>query len=162
MASDMFLKIDGLDGESTDDKHGNWIDILSFQHGYSQPGGIDRSAVGGHTGGRVNVSEVTFVKQMDKASMPLADACATGKHIKSCEIEFCSASGEKHTFMKYKLTDVLVSSYSVSGSGGGERPTESISLNFGKIEQAYTPFDNTGKAGKDVRAVWNLATNKNA
>ena len=163
MASDMFLKIDGIPGESTDDKHGQWIDMLSMSQGVTQTAGVDRSAVGGHTGGRVDVSELSFMKLMDASSMLLTDACNTGKHIPTCEIELCTASGEKHTFMKYKLTDVLVSSVQTSHSSGGDsRPTESISLNFGKIEWEYIPFDNTGKAGKSVRAVWDLAKNKNA
>jgi hypothetical protein len=37
MAFDAFMKIDGIPGESTGDKHKEWIEISSFAHGVEQP-----------------------------------------------------------------------------------------------------------------------------
>ncbi len=160
MASDMFLKIEGIDGESTDEKHSNWIDILSFNHNVSQSGSADGSSTGGHTSGRVDIGEMVFAKMLDKSTPKLIEAACTGKHIPTAEIELCSATGAKHTFMKYKLSKVIVSTVTTGGSGEGSRPEETLMLKFEKIEWEYTPYDNTGKSGNPVRAGWDRALNK--
>ncbi len=101
------------------------------------------------------------MKMLDQSSPKLVEACATGKHIPEATVELCSASGEKHTYMKYTLKDVLVSSVQNSGASGGDlRPTESVTLRFSEIVWEYTPFDNKGKAGTPVRTGWSLETNK--
>ena len=38
MAVDMFIKIDGIKGESADDKHKEEVDVLSWSWGMSQSG----------------------------------------------------------------------------------------------------------------------------
>ena len=70
MATDAFLKIDGIDGESTDKKHKNWIEILSYSHGMSQPSSI-ASGTGGLTAERVSMSDFSVMKVLDKASPTL-------------------------------------------------------------------------------------------
>ncbi len=161
MAIDMFCKIDGIDGESTDDKHKNWIEILSYNWGVSQPVSM-ASGTGGRTGGRADFQDFSVTKVIDKASPNLALHCANGKHIPKVVVELCLATEEKHTFMKYTMEDVVVSSVSPGGAaGGGEsRPLESVTFNYGKIEWEYTPIDQTGKKGAAVKQGWDLEANK--
>lgn len=161
MAIDMFCKIDGIDGESTDDKHKNWIEILSYSWTVSQPVSM-ASGTGGRTGGRADFQDFNITKILDKASPNLALYCANGKHIPKIEMQLCLATGEKHTFMKYTLEDVVVSSVSPGGAAGaGEtRPLESVTFNYGKIEWEYTPIDQTGKKGAAVKQGWDLEANK--
>src|SRR5919109_1032111 len=98
MATDTFLKIDGIPGESTDDKHKDWIEFLSYNHGMSQPVSA-ASGTGGRTSQRVNMSDFSVMKMLDKSSPHLAQACCDGRHIKEVKVELCEASGDKHTFM---------------------------------------------------------------
>ncbi len=82
MAFDAFLKIDGIPGESTDDKHKEWIEIESYQQGLTQPASATASSVGGASAERVNFGPLIVSKLVDKASAKLFEACCTGKHIK--------------------------------------------------------------------------------
>jgi type VI secretion system secreted protein Hcp len=161
MAVDMFCKIDGIDGESTDDAHSDWIEILSFSHGVSQPvSGASRT--GGRTGGRADFQDFVMTKTIDKATPDLNLYCCNGSHISKIEIELCLATGDKHTFMKYELEDVIVSSVSPGGSADSSeaKPLETLSFAYGKIKWEYTPIDNTGKPGAAVDRTWDLEANK--
>lgn len=160
MAADNFLKIDGIKGESTDDKHKDWMEILSFNWGVSQMASASVSATGGGASGRASFQDLTVVKTMDSASPLLFKACAKGDHIKEAVLELCRPGGDKLKYMEYKLTDVIISSVSVGGGGGGE-PTESISLNYAKIQQTYTRQKREGGAsGGNVPTGWDLKENK--
>jgi type VI secretion system secreted protein Hcp len=159
MAFDAFLKIDGIPGESTDDKHKDWIEVLSFSTGISQPASATASSAGGATAERANFQDFTISKLLDKASPKLAVACADGTHIKEVKLEICRAGGDKVKYMELKLTNCIVSS-AVVGGGGGE-PTETASFNYGKIEWIYTQQKRAdGSGGGQVAAGWNLETNK--
>lgn len=160
MSVDIFLKIDGIDGESTDDKHKKWIEVLSFSHGVSQPVS-GASASGGRTGGRADFTDVSLVKTVDNASPDLNIYCSKGQHIPKIEVEFCLATGDKHNFLKYTMENCIISSVGVSGSAGGEvKPSESLTFAYGKIKWEYTPIDHAGKAGSTTGRSWDLEANK--
>src|SRR5215213_6625333 len=132
MAVDMFLKIKGdpFAGEAADKKHKGEIDVLSFSWGESNAGS---SGYGGGAGaGKVNMQDFSFAIRTCKASPNLALACATGEHIPEATLTVRKAGKEQQEFYIVKFTDVLVSSYQVSGSS--ELPMDSISLNYAKIE----------------------------
>jgi type VI secretion system secreted protein Hcp len=165
MAFDAFLKIDGVPGESTDDKHKDWIEILSFSHGLSQPSAGSRSSGGAAAAERCNHADFSIVKTLDKASAKLALFCCRGDHIKSTKVELCRATGDKSKYMEYLMTDVIISSWRPGGSaqGGEALPLEEVSFNYGKIEWTYTATDHkTGKPAGDVKANWDLTANKGA
>ena len=161
MAVDMFMKIEGIDGESTDDGHGKWIELESFSHGVSQAVSA-ASGTGGRTGGRADFQDFTVVKTVDTSTPDLNIYCASGKHIPKIEVEICLASDKKHCFLKYTMEDVVVSSVRPGGSSAGaeNKPLEELSLNYGKIKWAYTPIDHKGNPGSKVDRTWNLETNK--
>ena len=132
MAGDCFLKIDGIPGESTDDKHKEWIEIMSYSSGVAQMAAGDRSTGGAATGGRCSHQDFSIVKGMDKASPTINLFCCNGKHIPNVVIELCRATENKEKFMEYKMEDVIISSVSIGGGGGG-LPTESVNFNYGKM-----------------------------
>jgi type VI secretion system secreted protein Hcp len=160
MADDTFLKINGIDGESTDDKHMGWIEVLSYSWGVSQSESrASISATGGAAGGRADFQDLSIVKALDKSSPKLYLACAKGDHLQDVTLELCRAAGNKEKYMEFKLTNVIVSSASLGGGGGGE-PTESITFNFGKIEATYTQIARDGQTKGHVPMNWDLAKNK--
>ncbi|MFH1146593.1 MAG: type VI secretion system tube protein Hcp [Pseudomonadota bacterium] len=160
MPFDAFLKIEGIDGESTDDKHKNWIEVLSYSWGVSQMGSGSASGTGGAAAARADFQDFSAVKILDKASPALALACSEGRHIKEVKVELCRAGGDKMPYMEYKMTNALVSSVSVGGGGGGE-PTESLTFNYGKIEWTYSQQKRAdGSPGGKVPGGWDLEANK--
>lgn len=161
MPFDAFLKVATVPGESTDDKHKDWIEILSFSWGASQTAGGSASATGSHAGQRVDIQDFSIVKQLDKASPKLFLSCCSGEHIGEVTMELCKAGGDKQKYMTYKMSDVLVSSVRPGGSSQGSDalPLEEVSFKFGKVELEYIPIDKTGKPQGQVPAGWDLQKN---
>jgi type VI secretion system secreted protein Hcp len=163
MAVDAFLKIEGIPGESTDSDHKDWIEVLSFGAGISQPTSAVASTAGGATSGRANFQDLTITKLVDKATPKLALACADGTHIKEITLELYRAGGgSKVKYMTYKLRNCIVSSWRPNGAGnGGGLPQDDVSFNFGKVEWTYTQQKRSdGAGGGNVATGWDLETNK--
>jgi type VI secretion system secreted protein Hcp len=162
MPADRFLKIDGIDGESSDAKHRNELEVLSFSWGVTQAITGTVSSSGTFTGQRCDMSPLVVEKLLDKASAKVAQACAAGDHFASAVLTLCRAGGDKQPYMEYKLYDVLLSSYTISGqTADGGLSTERISLNYGKIEMTYTQIGTDGKAkGKAGSVGWDLRESK--
>ena len=160
MAYDAFLKIDGVPGESNDKVHKDEIEVLSFSWGLSNSSG---GTVGGGGGaGRASFQDLSFAAETSAASPLLALSCASGKHIPSALLTLRKGGGGGFEFVKIKLQDVLVSSFSEGGDATGhdDRPTESVSLNFTKIEFDYFPQAAGGTTAPPIVFNWDLASNK--
>lgn len=158
MAVDYFLKFDGIEGESQDERHKNEIEILSWSWGLAQTG---TSGYGGGAGaGKVNVQDISFSKRVDKATPKLMEKCALGDHIKSALLVARKAGGEQLEYLKIKFSDILVSSYSTGGSGGDEIPVENISLNFSKYEYEYREQKPDGSLGGTIKSGYDIKANK--
>ena len=143
-AVDYFLKIDGIQGEAKADKHTDEIDIESFSWGATQSGTF--AVGGGGEAGKLSMQDFHFTMGVNKASPALFLACAQGDHIKNAILTCRKAGEEQQEFLKITMSDVLVSSFQIGGSGAGDVvPTDQISLNFAKIEVEYKEQDATGK-----------------
>jgi type VI secretion system Hcp family effector len=160
MASDMFLKIDGIKGESSDADHKEWMEIESFSWGVSQPASAVVSTAGGGTVGRASFGDLSVTKILDSASPLIAQACVSGQHIKEIIIELFRSAGDKRVkYWEYKLEDSIISSVSIGGGGG--LPSESITFNYAKITYTYTKQERAGGGGGgNVPGGWDLKTNK--
>jgi type VI secretion system secreted protein Hcp len=159
MALEFYLKLDGIDGESSDSKHKDWIEVTSYSHAVEQEG-ASRSGGGQSTVGRASFADFSVVKRLDKASPKLSKYCASGEHIKSAKMELCQATKDKHPYMKYELTDVVISSVKPSGHQTTDSfPLEEVGMRFSKIAWEYTPMDAAGKVQAAQKANWDLKTN---
>ena len=158
MASDIFAKIGDIKGESQDDKHKDEIDVMSYSWGVTQAGTI----VGGGGGeGKAQFSDFSFTTTTSKASPALFLACASGTHIKDATIAVRKAGGKTpEDYLILKMTDVLISSYQTGGSSGQDRPTESISMAFAKVEFSYRPQNDKGQLEPAITVGWDLKANK--
>ncbi len=157
MAVDMFIKLEGIKGESVDHKHKEEIDVLAWSWGMSQSGTTHMGKGGG--AGKVNVQDISLTKYMDKASPNLMLYCCSGKHIKEAVLTVRKAGDKPLEYMKITMGDVLVSSVSTGGSGGEDRLTENLTLNFGKVKTEYTPQKEDGSGEATLEMTWNIATN---
>src|SRR5262245_10493616 len=163
MAIDMFLKLDGIPGESTDDKHRDEIEILSYTWGESQPAAALPTGPGGGAAGKVTMQDFHFVTRFNKASPKLFLACANGAHIKNAILTLRHSGGNPVEFLKWTLTDVTVALYeTATGVPPGEIPTDQVSLRFTKIETEYTPVKPDGSLGEPIKEGWDLTTNRSA
>ena len=154
MAFDAFLKIDGIEGESPDDKHKGEIELMSFTWGASQSG---TAGYGGGAGaGRVNMQDFTCTKRFDKATPKLMLACCNGKHIPKALVTVRKAGEEQQEYLKITFSDVLVSSLEAGGSGSDEIPLETLALNYGKIELEYKEQKIDGTLGGTIKAHWDV------
>jgi type VI secretion system secreted protein Hcp len=134
-AFDYFLKLDGIPGESTDAKHKGEIDVLAWSWGLSQEGGSPGGGGGG--AGRVKIENISIQKLVDLASPLLLSFSATGKHISDGTLTTRKAGKAAGEFLLFKMSNVVVTSVQVAASQDGNAPTESITLNFGKVEFDY-------------------------
>jgi len=155
---DYFLKVDGIEGESTQDKHKNEIEVQSFSFGETNSGTHGGNLGGG--AGKVQMQDFHFVMSLNKASPKLFVACATGQHITKAILVCRKAGGDQQEYYKVVMSDLLVSSYQTSGSAGSVIPTDQISINFTKIEIEYKPQNADGKLGSPVAAGYDLKVGK--
>lgn len=156
MAFDAFLKIDGIEGESSDKTHKGEIEIESFSWGAANTG---TGSVGGGAGaGKVSFQDFHFTMPISKASPALMQACATGKHFPTATLTCRKAGGSQVEFLKIKLADILVSSYANGGADikQDELPVDQLSLNFVKIDFLYT----VDRTAETAQAAFNLRENK--
>jgi type VI secretion system secreted protein Hcp len=156
MAGDMFLMLDGIKGESSDDKHKGEIDIESFSWGLAQTGSGSRGTGSGT--GKVDISDITIQKLVDKSSPTLQLACANGKHITKGKLTVRKAGENPLEYFTIDLEGVFVSSYSIGGANGGV-PSESIALNFVKVKTEYWTQSDKGAKGENANFSWDIAKN---
>lgn len=161
MAADMFLQLDGVPGESLDDKHKDWIEVLSYSHEVTQPTSTTRSSAGGGSTGRSEHGDFQLTKYIDKASPKLMELCATGKHISKAKIEMCRAGGSQLPYMVVNLEEIIISSVQHGSDSGKDLPTEGLTLNYGKIEWTYTQQKRKdGSGGGNVTAKYDVTAGK--
>jgi type VI secretion system secreted protein Hcp len=157
MAVDMFLEIDGIKGESTDAKHKEAIDVLAWSWGTSNSGTFHAGSGGG--AGKANFQDLAVTKYVDKSSADLLYACASGKHIAKASLIVRKAGEQPLEYLVYTLEKILVSSVSTGGSGGEERLTENLTLNFAKVKVEYKIQGATGGGTQGGTFTWDIAAN---
>lgn len=157
MSVDMFIKIGDIKGESPDDSHKEEIEVLAWNWGLSQSGSTHHGSGGG--AGKVNVQDISLTKYVDKASPVLMKMCCSGKHHTEALLTVRKAGDKPLEYIKIKMEDVIVSSLSTGGSGGEDRLTENVSLNFAKVSVDYTPQKPDGSGDAPIKMGWNIAAN---
>ncbi|MET0591446.1 MAG: type VI secretion system tube protein Hcp [Polyangiaceae bacterium] len=158
MAVDMFIKIGDVKGESTDDKHKGEIDVLSWSWGATQSG---TSGIGGGAGaGKVQLQDLTFTHYVDCATPILFKMCCDGTHIPKVKLVVRKAGGSALEYLTLDIENALVSGVSTGGSGGQDRITENVTLNFAKVKIEYKPQTAKGAGEAAITQGWDASANK--
>lgn len=158
MAMDIFMKINGVTGESADDKHKGEIDVLAWSWGMSNHGTAHMGTGAG--AGKVSVNDLSFTKHIDFGSTALQLACCNGKHFTDAVLTVRKAGESPLEYLKITMNDLMVTSVSTGGSGGEDRLTENVTLNFAKVKVEYQKQKSTGGAdGGPTTIGWNIAAN---
>lgn len=154
----IYLKVDGIDGTVTQDGYEKWIEVGSLQWGSGRGIATPVGATANREGGQASVSEVTVTKEMDSSSPSLFTASVAGDAGKEVKIHLVTTSDPGRTYVEYTLENSLLSGYSVSS--GGDRPSESISINFTKIEFKFNPLESDNSEGDPITVSYDLSTGK--
>ena len=146
-ASDMFLKIGNIKGESTDDKHKDWIEVLSWSWGTSpNTGKTKRGTVAPQC-----INDLVLTKYVDSSSPELIMNAVLGQAAKDATLTMRKAGKDQQEFLIIKMQDVLVSSYQTGANSSNEAQlTDAITLHFSSISGEYRPVRDDGKVGTAV------------
>lgn len=158
MAVDMFLKLNGIEGESLDDKHKGEIDILAWSWGMSQTGSFHTGPGGG--AGKANFQDLSLTKYVDLASPLLQLFTANGDHMADATLTVRKAGKTPLEYIIITMKKVMVTSVSIGGSAGEERLTENVTLNFAQVSFAYSSQKDTGGKDKEKFFKWDVPANK--
>lgn len=157
MSVDMFLKVEGIDGESRDDAHAGEIDVLSWAWGMSQSGSMHMAGGGG--AGKVAVQDLSFTHYVDKSTGNLMLYCANGKHIPEAKLIVRKAGESALEYIVVTMTDCLVTSVSTGGSQGEDVLTENVTLNFAKVKVEYQEQGPDGSGSPGPEFGWDIEKN---
>ena len=113
-------------------------------------------------GGKVNVQDITLTKYVDRATNDLIKRCTNGEHIESGELIVRKSGGAAPVeYFRIKFQNIMITSYATGGAKDGlDRIQETLTLNFRRFEVAYTLQEDTGAAGAETLAGWDIAENK--
>ena len=157
MAVDMFLELENIDGESTDKSYKDKIDVLAWSWGMSQSGSFH--AGGGGGAGKANFQDISVTKWVDKSTMTLMEHVAKGKHIASGKLVVRKAGEKPLDYITIELKKIMITSISTGGSGGEDKLTENVTLNFAEFSASYVPQKEDGSGDPAVEFAFNIAEN---
>ncbi|MFC5472460.1 Hcp family type VI secretion system effector [Paraherbaspirillum soli] len=157
MAQDMFIKINGIDGESQDNSHKSEIEVLSWAWRVSQQSNMHAGSGGG--AGKASVDDLQFDHFIDRASPNLIQYCLNGKHIDQAVLVVRKAGGNPLEYLKITMSDVLVTEVTPSASATDERPLERVSLSFSRLKHEYIVQNAQGGSGGAITATFDIKKN---
>ena len=159
MAVDIYLELDGVQGESA--IKSNAIDIESWSFGMHQQA-TGHTATGSGAG-KVQVQDISIMKHSDKSTPTLMLKLCKGDHITKGKIVVRKAGGQSPVeYIVVDMENILITNFQTSGSNAGDLVSESLTLNFSKFKVAYTPQKAEGGGGAKNEMGWNVSENKSA
>lgn len=158
MAQDIFLKIDGIEGESQDSAHKNEIELQSWSWLIEQDATMHGGSGGGS--GKATVADLNFMHNVDKSSPNLMKYCLTGKHIPEAKLTVRKAGGNPLEYLKITMNDVIVTQVMPGGSNDDNGIKESVSLAFAKVKQEYAVQNAQGGSAGSITAGYDIKGNK--
>jgi len=160
MALDMFInfgaKIKGETKDKTQSKT-NDCDVLAWSWGMSQSGSFHMGSGGG--AGKANVQDVSITKYIDSATPALMLHCLGGDHIGEIKLIVRKAGGKQENYIECTMTKCIITSVSTGGSGGEDRLTENVSINFAEVNFEYFKQDEHGMVASAGNCKYNIEEN---
>jgi len=157
----VFVKYEGIDGESSDSGHAGWMDVEAISWGVGRQINSNSSTQGDRESSNAVITDLQITRYMDSATPKIfiESCCGTGKEVKIHLTKTGKGSGAD-VFMEYTLKNALISNYTVAAhSQETNRPTETITISFVDVEVKYTPYDEDGNAQAAIAVGYDTATN---
>lgn len=161
MASDAYLKIEGINGESEDERHRNRIEVNNVLYAVHQPRAEALSTAGGHTTGRADLFPITFRKLADLSSPVFLQTCAAGKTLSKAIFEFMRADGDGKPipYFTIELENLIIASITPD-SGDGGIIVEQVQLAYAKIRWNYSRQSIRGGIQGNTQGGWDCSAHK--
>jgi type VI secretion system secreted protein Hcp len=156
----IYCQIDGIQGDATHQNHQKWMDIQSLHWNVSRHMNTIAGSAANREASEPNISEVTLMKTSDSSSVKLFQEACTGRVGKKAVIHLVTTGNPGDTIIEYQLTNTLISGYTVGSDG--DRPVETITLNFTKLDVKYTPYDDKHQAQSPMIGSYDIGTTKAA
>lgn len=156
MAVDYFLKLDGIQGESQDDKHKNEIQVLSWSWGASNLSSV--AGTGGSGAGKVDMSDVSMMLNFDKSTPKFFKSISAGSHIATGTLSAIKAGSDGKPYLKVDFKEIFVTSLQMSASS--EVPAVSLSFTYDEIKIDYSAQDEKGNIASTGPVTFNTKQNK--
>src|SRR5581483_7582415 len=156
MATDYFLKLEGIQGESQDDKHKDEIQILSWSWGASNVSSV--SGTGGSGAGKVNLSDLSVMVNFDKSTPKFFKTVCAGTHVPSGTLTAIKAGADGKPYLKVYFKELFVTSLQISASS--EVPTVSVSFSYNEIKIDYSTQNEQGNVTSTGAVTYNTKGNK--
>lgn len=157
MAFDAFLKLDGVEGESTRKGFEKQIELQSFSFGATNASSIGSG--GGAATGKATLSSFSFSKETDATSPALFQACCSGKHFPKAKVVFHKSGGDQAIdYLVYEFEQCFIEAINWGGSSGSELPHENVSLAFGKVTITYVIQATAGSKATPIVGSWDVTT----
>ncbi|MDR2153894.1 MAG: type VI secretion system tube protein Hcp [Burkholderiaceae bacterium] len=160
MATDMFMKIEGVSGESKDANHKDWTDIKSFEWGATQPGSMVSGGGGGV--GKASLDDLSVEALLDKAAPAILKNCIAGKHLNKVEISACKAGGQQIEYTRITLEEVMITGVRYLSDPKIDAVRVLYSFQAAKVKQQYWEQTDKGGKGAETQVGWNIKENKEA
>jgi type VI secretion system secreted protein Hcp len=157
---EVFLEIEGIRGDSKVDRHRDDIDVVSFKIGVLNTGTF--ATGGGGAAGKAEFTDLTVIKFIDSASVPLCLAAAQGDHFRSATLVVRNSERDPLPILTIVLNDVLISSVNDSASTTDPNGNllESITLNWARITWTFTKRDQNGSLGTSISRSFDRRTGR--
>lgn len=157
-ASDYYLELEGIPGESNARGHEGEIELQSYGFDVRNPVG-GGSGGGGQGAGRATFADFTFTKKVDKASPALFLRAADGRRIGSALLTVSRPGETALDYLTYCLTDLRVTRLTTAGSTAEDRPSEQVALAYGTFFETYSTQNQDGSVGTPFTAGWDVFRN---
>jgi type VI secretion system secreted protein Hcp len=154
----IYLQIDGIQGDATQEQHRKWMDIEAIHWNVARNLNTAAGRASNREASEPTISEIVLTKISDSSSTKLFQEAVTGTSGKRATIHLVTTGSPGETYIEYVLTNTLVANYSIDSNG--DRPLETIKLNFTKLEVKYIPYDDNNKPQSPMIASYDLATTR--
>ncbi|MFM0647724.1 type VI secretion system tube protein Hcp [Paraburkholderia bryophila] len=158
MSVDMYMRVDGVTGESKDANHKGWIDIQSYSWGAAQPGNMATGSGGGI--GKASFQDLEVETFMDKAAPAILKYCANGRHLPQVEVSVCKAGGAQIEYLRITLSEVLVTSVLQGAARTSEAVQVTYAFQAAKVRKQYWEQTDQGNRGGESVLAWDVKQNR--
>jgi type VI secretion system secreted protein Hcp len=156
-ADQIFMKLDGIRGASTDARHKDEIDITSYAQAFRNSVNFGFGSGGGS--GRVSCGDITVLKNIDRSSPDLIMQVTTGRHIRDGVITFTAGGERPLDYYTVRMRDIVIDAVEQMDPPGEPGLTEKVSLKVRQFQFTFVPQDNKGQTGTPVSFGWDCASN---
>jgi type VI secretion system secreted protein Hcp len=158
VAQDMFLKLQGITGESPDSSHKDEIELLNWEWSIQQSSNMHMGSGGGS--GKATVNDLRFDHYVDRSSPNLMKYCLTGKHIEQATLVTRKSGGNPLEYHKITMEDVIITAVNPISTQVDDRILEGVQISFARVRQEYIMQNAQGGSAGAITAGFDIKANK--